>query len=66
MKMIPMHNENGGVVGWLCTSFLFVINMITPQDWSYIMAGVAAGGTAFYYIAKGISVINKKDEPGDK
>lgn len=59
-------NNDTGLVGWCCTSFLFVFNMITPQDWSYVMAGIAAGGTAFFYIAKGIQVLTKKDEPGDK
>lgn len=59
-------NEQGGIGGWIATSFLFVINMITPQDWSYIMAGIAAGGTAFFYIAKGVQILKRKDEPGDK
>jgi hypothetical protein len=42
------------------------MNMITPQDWSYIMTGIAAGMTGVYYIAKTINVFTKKDEPGDK
>lgn len=60
------HNNEPGVVGWACTSFLFVVNMITPQDWSYIMTGIAAAATGVYYVAKTINVISKKDEPGDK
>lgn len=59
-------SNDTGLVGWACTSFLFVLNMITPQDWSYIMTGIAAGMTGVYYIAKTINVFTKKDEPGDK
>jgi len=59
-------SNDTGLVGWACTSLLFVINMITPQDWSYIMTGIAAGMTGVYYIAKTINVFTKKDEPGDK
>lgn len=56
------HNEPG-LLGWACTSFLFVINMITPQDWSYIMTGIAAGATGVFYIAKTINVIRRRNEP---
>lgn len=67
MEVRAMHNDSGGIVGWCCTTFLFVVNMVTPQDWSYVMAGVAAGATAFFYVARTIEIIRgKKNDDGGK
>lgn len=57
-----MHNEQGGIIGWTCTAFLMVVNMVTPQDWSYIMASITAGATAVFYIARTVEIIRKRND----
>lgn len=61
-----MHNEQGGIIGWTCTAFLMVVNMVTPQDWSYIMASITAGATAVFYIARTVEIIRKKSDNESK
>ena len=61
-----MHNEQTGIVGWFCTGFFMVVNMITPQDWSYIMASITAGATAVFYIARTVEIIRKKSDNESK
>jgi hypothetical protein len=61
-----MHNEQTGIVGWSATAFLMVVNMVTPQDWSYIMASITAGATAVFYIARTVEIIRKKSDDAQK
>ena len=61
-RAVRMHSEQTGFIGWACTGFLFIVNMVTPQDWSYIMASVTAGATAVFYIARTVEIIRKKSD----
>ena len=59
---MKMHNEQTGIIGWVATTFMFIISMITPQDWSYIMASVTAGATALFYIARTVEIIRRRND----
>jgi hypothetical protein len=60
------HDQSGGLIGWACTSFLFVLNMVAATEWSAIMTAIAAGATATFYIARTIEIIKGKNKDGDK
>ena len=66
MEVKAMHNDQTGLVGWIATSFFMLVNMITPQDWSYIMASVTAGATAMFYIARTVEIFRKKNDDESK
>ena len=66
MEVRAMHNDSTGIIGWVATSFFMVVSMITPQDWSYIMASVTAGATAMFYIARTIEIFRKKNHDDKK
>lgn len=60
------HDNQGGLFGWGATMLFMIVNMITPQDWSYVMASVAAGATAAFYIARTVEIIRKKSDDESK
>lgn len=58
---MTMHHDNqGGLFGWGATGLFMLVNMITPQDWSYVMASIAAGCTAAFYVARVYEIVSKK------
>lgn len=57
-----MENNNMGILGWITTILLSIKALfITPQSFYFIMAGIAAGCTAVYYVIKTIKHIKNED-----
>lgn len=56
-----MENNDIGIIGWLTTIVLSIKALfITPQSFYFIMAGIAAGCTAVYYVIKTIKHIKNE------
>lgn len=51
-----------GILGWITTILLSIKALfITPQSFYFIMAGIAAGCTAVYYVIKTIKHIKNEN-----
>lgn len=52
-----------GIIGWFSTIILGIKALfITPESFSFIMTGIAAGATGCYYIVKTIKHIKGNEK----